>query len=549
MNSVPSMADGSTGIRFTGAVYTPDEVAAALVAHVSTLVPKVSPHVLEPSVGDGAFLRNLRRHWASGRYTLVDVDRNVIARLRRVEAKGGSGEYASLHAQDFLKFAFPLIRDGHRPFDLVIGNPPFIRSRNFAASLKVSVAALAKVSGYPLKDLKNSWAAFLTASAELVTEAGVLAFVLPYELVTVAYGQEALRRVSRQFRRVDIYVSKTKAFPQIDQDAIVLVAQKGGSSEAGLFLSEVSSLAELSSQSARQLDLSEAADQPLELNGFLFEDETLGLLKRLRQSNPRLETYAGSSPGIVSAANEFFILSRSEVERLGFMDIALPILKKGSFASHRPEFTDADFQAVAEADPSYLLKIRGEKAELSKEMKAYLLEGEEAGYHRRYKCQKRLRWYEVPIIEREESFVFKRAHSFPRMCLNRANVYLTDTAYGLKIKEGATARGLCFSFYNSMTLLFAETDGRFYGGGVLELSPREFRGLPIAYHEPTDAEYEAFVSAHVKAKGRPEPILDFGDAWLGPKLGLSSEELLRLRQAWSAVRAHRMRHSGRSPTR
>lgn len=539
------MADGFAGIRYTGAVYTPDEVAAALVVHVSALVSTASPHILEPSVGDGAFLRTLRRQWTSGRFTLVDIDKKVVARLRRAEAKGVSDKQASLHAQDFLKFAYPLIRDGHRPFDLVIGNPPFIRSRNFSAALKVSVASLAKASGYPLKELKNSWAAFLTASAELVTEVGVLAFILPYELITVAYGQEALRRISKQFRRVDIYVSKTKAFPQIDQDAIVLVAQKGGSSESGLFLNEVRSLAELSSQSTRPIDLSDAADQPLELNAFLFEDETLDLLKRLRQSNPRLDAYAGSAPGIVSAANEFFILPRSEVERLGFADIALPILKKGSFASHRPEFTDADFQAVAEADPSYLLKIRGEKAELSEEMKAYLLEGEGAGYHLRYKCRKRPRWYEVPIIEREGSFVFKRAHSFPRMCLNRANVYLTDTAYGLKIKEGATARGLCFSFYNSMTLLFAETDGRFYGGGVLELSPTEFRGLPIAYHEPTDAEYEAFVSAHVKAKGRPEPILDFGDTWLGPKLGLSSEELLRLRQAWSAVRAHRMRHSGR----
>jgi hypothetical protein len=39
-----------------------------------------------------------------------------------------------------------------------------------------------------------------------------------------------------------------------------------------------------------------------------------------------------------------------------------------------------------------------------------------------------------------------------------------------------------FSFYNSLTLVFAETDGRYYGGGVLELTPREFKKLPIPYN-------------------------------------------------------------------
>ena len=40
-------------------------------------------------------------------------------------------------------------------------------------------------------------------------------------------------------------------------------------------------------------------------------------------------------------------------------------------------------------------------------------------------------------------------------------------------------RGICYSFYNSLTLLYAEIAGRFYGGGVLELSPKEFRSLPF----------------------------------------------------------------------
>lgn len=88
-----------------------------------------------------------------------------------------------------------------------------------------------------------------------------------------------------------------------------------------------------------------------------------------------------------------------------------------------------------------------------------------------------------------------------------------------------TARGFCFSFYNSLTLLFAEMDGRFYGGGVLELSPKEFRGPPLVYHEASDEEYDQFLDAHRQANGDEEAILDFGDNWLKVKLGIDKTQM------------------------
>lgn len=108
-----------------------------------------------------------------------------------------------------------------------------------------------------------------------------------------------------------------------------------------------------------------------------------------------------------------------------------------------------------------------------------------------------------------------------------------------------TERGLCYSFYNSLTLLFAETNGRFYGGGVLELSPKEFRGLPLVYHEPTDEEFAEFVEAHESADGDIISVLDFGDRWLKDKLQLDDASIATIRTAWSSVRSHRKRHSGR----
>ncbi|WP_320198275.1 Eco57I restriction-modification methylase domain-containing protein [Agrobacterium sp. rho-13.3] len=539
------MHDDITGVRFTGAVYTPQIVAAALVSHLEPLLGVEPLDILEPSVGDGSFLRAIHNVRKEDRLTLVDIDAGVIDRLRQ-ETSLDADSRVTFRTGDFLVYASELMRSGQQYFDLIIGNPPFIRAHNFSSNLKSAVADLAEVTGYDKSELKNSWAAFLAASSKLVSKTGILAFVLPYELITVAYGQKALSRLVERFKRVDIYVSRAKAFPEIDQDALIVIAQKVPKEPHGLYINRVSSLHELERQAVPSLDIDVGSDRSLALNSFLLTADSLGLLRKLRAKCQRLEVYAGSAPGIVSAANSFFILTQSEVERRGFDKVVVPILKKGSFASSQPVFAKADFDMLREREPAFLLSLKGQKDQLPVNIQKYIAEGEEALLHLRYKCRNRANWYEVPMVKPELGFVFKRAHSYPRLCVNEAGVFLTDTAYGLRIKEGYTIRGLTFSFYNSMTMLFAEIDGRFYGGGVLELSPTEFRGLPIAYHEPTDEEYAAFLSVHGEARGRVEPILDFGDTWLASKLRLSIHEIRSLRRSWIDVRNHRLRHSGRN---
>lgn len=53
---------------------------------------------------------------------------------------------------------------------------------------------------------------------------------------------------------------------------------------------------------------------------------------------------------------------------------------------------------------------------------------------------------------------------------------------------------LVYSFYNSLTLSFAELNGRYYGGGVLELTPNEFKRLPIPFVNITPSRFNSFVS-------------------------------------------------------
>lgn len=538
-------ADKRNFLRITGTVYTPAAVAESISRFILSQVKRKPKTVLEPSVGDGSFLASLHAAGLTAdSYLAVDINENALDELRvRLPKKVanrcefGLGSFLSYFSQD-----------DHRTFDLVVGNPPFIRRHNFGDTLKAEVSRVAQTFDYSEIYLKNAWAAFLLSASQRVSPSGLLAFIVPYELLTVDYGQRILERVAAEFARVDVFVPDERAFKEIEQDAVAIVAQRR-SDVPGTFVNRVISLSSLDVQSEMQIFGSDGANLSLDLKSFLFDDYTRKLLRQLRFKAPTLSSFCVSAPGIVSGANDFFIVTKSKVDELRASAFALPILKKSALMAPGVIFERREFEHLSQTEPSFLLDLREVSGgpTFSAELLRYLANGADQGLDQRYKTRHRQTWFHVPIVKQRQGFFFKRAHSHARVCINEANVYITDTAYGIEPNAGYTIRGICFSFYNSLTMLFSEIDGRFYGGGVLELSPNEFKGLPLVYHEPSDEEFATFIELH-RSPQSIDRILDFGDAWLSKELGLKSKQLRTLRQAWQIVRNHRMRHSSRGPT-
>lgn len=536
--------DRNIFLRLTGSVYTPREVALELSTRALSLLSLPNPRILEPSVGDGSFIRAVNEINRKSTFVAVDTNPMVLDELR-LSLSGDVVERTGFLNQNFLDFA---TADDRQGFDLIIGNPPFIKKNNFSAEVKSALAKVAADTGHPDKFLKNTWAAFLLLSARMTNPGGVLAMIVPYELLTVEYGQHALKAVSTQFDRLDVFVSTERAFKEIEQDAVAIIAQRTAS-EMGVFINSVQTLADLSPSASHRISISSSDNFSLELKSYLFDESTQALLREYRGRTNTIGDHCDSAPGVVTAANEFFILSKTAVSTLGATEWALPVLKRGVYLGRGAAFTSKDFEELEKREPCYLLSLPADDVQrFPPALCQYIRKGEQDGLNLRYKCRNRPMWYSVPIVPPAPALFFKRAHSFPRVCLNEANVHVTDTAYGLKPKPGYTANGLCFSFYNVLTMLFAEIDGRFYGGGVLELSPKEFRGLPIPYHEPTQSELAAFKHVHLSSQGNIESILDFGDTWLAVEKGFSRNQLSALRQAWRASREHRLRHGSTRST-
>lgn len=518
--------------RLNGVVYTPVPIAAAIVALLDRLGVAMTGGVLEPSVGEGAFLTALTNHGARPERTLaIDIDPQRLDTL--------AAEYVGLatHCGDFIRYV--LDRPGAR-FDLIVGNPPYIRRKNFDVGFSEALDALGQRQAYPRPNLKNAWAAFVIAAESVLAQDGTLAFVVPYELMNVDYGLALQRHVFPKFERVDILVPKEKAFKQIDQDAVVVIARRRAQ-DPGVFVHDVANLEVKTLGQGTQIDYSPGSPIAINLKAFLLTDQAAALLRRIQSSAPTVADVCRSHTGIVTAANDYFIQTQEAVEQLELAAWAKPILKRSAYLPLGPIFTAADFAQLSQSLPSQLIDFNGfSREDLTAAAVRYLEQGEALGVDRSYKARHRQTWFHVPMTPKSRGLFFKRSFAYPRLCVNDAETYVTDAAYVIHMSEGRTVEALCYSFYNSITLLFCEVLGRFYGGGVLELTPKEFRALPLYYSEPTPRDFENF--AAVERWADPVKLALDGDQLLIERHSFSAEDIAVVHDAWRTLRAHRLRH-------
>jgi len=175
-----------------------------------------------------------------------------------------------------------------------------------------------------------------------------------------------------------------------------------------------------------------------------------------------------------------------------------------------------DKKVISELDKQnediYLISIPAiGKKDLSSDLMKYIEIGEDNKIDQRYKCKKRPYWYSVPYLWKSSAMFVKRTHMMPKLIINEANVYVTDSFYRVNVLDKFDTNNLAFSFHNSLTMVLAELRGRFYGGGVLELTPNEFKSLKVPYiKELSKANFQK-LKYLIENDSQLADILDFAD--------------------------------------
>ena len=523
-------------IRLNGVVYTPLDVALEVTSTAIKRRSQLATRVLEPSVGDGAFIKALLANGVKQEHiTAIDIDSGAIGRLQ-----SNYGRVAAIEC-DFLDYA---LKNQCSTFDLIVGNPPFIKRVAFSKPFRERLRELSDWARFPFVHLRNAWAAFIVSASKLVDGNGILALVIPYELMSVEYGRKIQSYLLREGFSVEVFLPDKQAFVGLEQDAVVLLAHRVGGKKRQVTVNRVKRCSRLAVIKSAVVDCEDAKTAAIDVKSTLFDGETTELLHQLRRQISTVEDYCSTVPGIVTAANDYFILRSRDASELNLEPWTRNILKKGAYLSKSPVFSASDFSRVQSFEPCKLVDFHlPDSPVLTKSARQYIEDGEDSGLNNRYKCVRRSPWYRIPIVPAGEGLFFKRAHVFARLCVNEAKVLTTDTAYQVTMKEGFDIRSFCASFYNSVTLLFSEIDGRSYGGGVLELTPSEFRGLPLHYMETSSHEFREFANGFPRSSVSEKAEFESVDERIRRELQLTEGQLHRIVEALNYLRSHRLKQA------
>ena len=274
---------------------------------------------------------------------------------------------------------------------------------------------------------------------------------------------------------------------------------------------------------------------------FLSPDEHQFLVNLKSQLN-LTPYFVDNKAGIVTAANDYFIVNDEIVRKNRLRSYSKPIVQKGFYVNGSVTFEDEDFDKLVQEDkPTYLLDFNTVNSnKLSKSLLNYLAIGTDRELETRFKCRQRKHWYKVPnIAKQSEAFFFKRAHEYPKLLKNNADAYVTDSAYMVESKKGYQIENIIYSFYNSLTLAFAELEGRYYGGGVLEVTPNEFRALPLPYSVVQD--FEQYRNDFKNKSSIEDVLVKYNFDILNSTLNLNIEEIERIEAIRKKLVAKRMK--------
>jgi len=528
--------------KLRGGYYTPKALADFIV---SWTVTESTKKVLEPSCGDGAFISSLAKspYRESFQFLGIEIDADEAKKSENILQE--SGVSGRIHHSDFLEWYInrPVNRE---TIDAVIGNPPFIRYQYLPEIMQVRAEHIFKSLGLKFTKHTNAWIPFILAGIEILRPGGRLGMVIPTEVFNVIYAQSLRTYLGETCSKITIIDPEDIWFVDTLQGAVILLAEKKQVSTLatdGLGIIRTSGLDFCRKNPADMLKgLSRINGRSLSekwTSAFLDEKE-YAVYERVR-NHPNVKTFekiASADVGIVTGANDFFLVDAATVEEFDLAEFAHPMFGRSDHCPGVIYDSTVHASNVRRGIPSSFIWIKPETRITKKKHKEYIAWGESRGLHLRYKCGIRSPWYSVPSVYATEIGMLKRSHDLPRLIYNDIGAYTTDTAYRVKV-FAIDAKSFVFGFVNSLTALSAEIEGRSYGGGVLELVPSEINRLlipVIKFDNPSlDRLNELAISKD------PLTYLPEQDKAILGKIGVSQADQEILHGAWLKLRNRRHR--------
>lgn len=530
--------------KLRGAYYTPLRLANAMV---SLFAPENIQTVLEPSCGDGVFLDSL---FSVG--LMEQISKIQAIEIEREEANKVAKRYnetknVEVICEDFFDFYQDRYKTSR--YDLILGNPPYIRYQYLTEEQRRIQSDILTTHGMKANKLINAWVAFVVACVQMLSDNGKIAFVLPAEILQVAYAEDLRLYLSNHLQKITLITFEELVFPNIEQEVVVFIGEKGGE-EKGIRIFEMNNLDDFDS-----LDLSQSGFQKLQhvkekWTKYFVSAKEMELINTIKTANrfTKFSDYGLINVGITTGNNNYFSVTDEVCEMYDLEDVTLPLIGRSSHL-HGVYFTSQDWNENRKAGKRARLICFPDTPldQYPEKHKEYIKLGEDLGENKGYKCSIRDRWYIVPSVWAPDAFFLRRNNLYPKFVLNRCNAVSTDTTHRIKFNEGVDPELVLISYYNSISFAFTEICGRSYGGGVLEILPGEVGNimLPKIQDLPPEKKNDIInqINNIVRNNQDIELALDVGDQAIIELLDIDPEWCKQCRKIWKKLQHRRLKRS------
>ena len=525
----------ATSEKLRGGFYTPEPIAAFILKWAFNGNKELD--ILEPSCGDGVFLKEIQKEkYEYNSVTAIEFD-DIEAEKSEVIGLNKS----TVINEDFHKYCI----NTDRKFDLIIGNPPYIRYQYFDKEQQQYAADIFNKASLKYSKLTNAWVSFVVGSSLLLKEEGKIGFVLPAEILQVSYAQPLREFLAHFYNKINIVSFEKLVFPNIQQEVVLLLCEKNNSNSHLIEHLELRDAEEL-----KKLDVSKLKSPKKKIDFksnkwtfYFLKQEEIDFLERLQSDKKfkQIGDFAKVEVGITTGSNPFFTVPLSTVKFYNLEKYAKPLVGR-SVQVPSAIFTTNDWNINRDKEARTHFLSFPKMADLNGSIGArdYIAWGEEKKINEGYKCRIRDEWQIVPSQRISEALFIRRNNKYPKLIINEAKAFTTDTMHRVTVKPEFELKALTASYYNSLSLAFTEICGRSHGGGVLELMPNEVERVILPYNE-NNSDLLPVIDKMIREKKDISEILKItNQKILKENYGLSDSEIELADSIWKKLSKRRL---------
>lgn len=473
-----------------GQFATPSQLALDIVRQSVRYIESARTiRFLDPAFGTGSFFSALLQT-IPGRRSALATGYEIDPHYGLPATELWSNTSLDLRLEDFTRASAPV-----SPTDLanfLICNPPYVRHHHLGKREKERLQQLVRrITGKRLSGLAGLYCYFLLIADRWMAENGVACWLIPSEFMDVKYGKQIKEYLSDEVTllRIHRFDPDRVQFKDALVSSVVIWFRKqrpelshvtefsyGDNLSHPLFIRRI-----------RQSELSSVEKwTPLFDNRKTVDSECTPNFPPIR-----LRNLFDIKRGIATGANDFFILSESQVDLLSLPpDFLKPILPSPRYLRTNEIKADRTGKPELEA-PLYLLDCPEPESVVQERypiLWEYLQSGVEQNIHARYLCRHRSPWYAqekrlpAPLLctymgrQSEESGIRPFRFIRNRSQAVAANVYLLlypkPQLYEMLKEQPGLLDELWYEL-NSIAVERLISGGRTYGGKLHKLEPRE----------------------------------------------------------------------------